>query len=415
MSGDLFRSEAVDFAARRLSGEVIVASPLSTRLLTLVALVAVAGAALFLATATYARKETVQGVLSPSQGLVRVTATNGGLVERIWVSEGQEVGAGSPLVTLRLSQDGPTGDVGAGLSEQLTDEQAASADRYAARLGLLTSERHRVSDDLKAVRAQLTQVDRQVSLQRQQAKIAAAEVERSESIAAKGYLPLREVERRRREALTAQQAVAELLATRIGLEREVVTLEGRLRAIPVEIAAVEAEARETRAVLGQRVLEAGGQTTNVLRAPTTGRVVALPIASSQTLKPGSVALLMTPRGSTMAAELYAPSRAAGLVRPGQEVRLRYAAFPQQKFGTGRGRVRSVSRTLMAPSDLSLPGITVDEPVFRILVTLERESVDAYGTVILLQPGMLVSADIVLERQTLLEWLLDPLYAVGRRA
>jgi membrane fusion protein len=28
--------------------------------------------------------------------------------------------------------------------------------------------------------------------------------------------------------------------------------------------------------------------------------------------------------------------------------------------------------------------------------------------------MLVTADVVIDRRSLLEWLLDPLYAVGRR-
>ena len=32
----------------------------------------------------------------------------------------------------------------------------------------------------------------------------------------------------------------------------------------------------------------------------------------------------------------------------------------------------------------------------------------------MQPGMLVSAEIVFDRRNLLEWLFDPIYAVGRR-
>jgi membrane fusion protein len=32
----------------------------------------------------------------------------------------------------------------------------------------------------------------------------------------------------------------------------------------------------------------------------------------------------------------------------------------------------------------------------------------------MQPGMLVSADIVFDRRSLIEWLFDPIYAVTRR-
>jgi hypothetical protein len=42
------------------------------------------------------------------------------------------------------------------------------------------------------------------------------------------------------------------------------------------------------------------------------------------------------------AEIYIPSRAIGFVKPGQEVRLLYDAFPYQRFGAYRGRVVAAS-------------------------------------------------------------------------
>jgi membrane fusion protein len=33
----------------------------------------------------------------------------------------------------------------------------------------------------------------------------------------------------------------------------------------------------------------------------------------------------------------------------------------------------------------------------------------------MQPGMLASAEIVFDRRSLLHWLFDPIYAVGRRS
>jgi membrane fusion protein len=77
-------------------------------------------------------------------------------------------------------------------------------------------------------------------------------------------------------------------------------------------------------------------------------------------------------------------------------------------------VTSVSRTVLAPSEVAIPGLEIREPVFRIRARLDRETVAAYGERLPLQPGMLVTADVVIDRRTLFEWLLDPLYAAGRR-
>jgi membrane fusion protein len=93
----------------------------------------------------------------------------------------------------------------------------------------------------------------------------------------------------------------------------------------------------------------------------------------------------------------------------------YQAFPFQKFGVGRGRVLSVSRTVLAPEEVAMPGLNLTEPVFRVRVALERMDIEAYGQSIPLQAGMTLSADIVVERRNLLEWLFDPLYAAGRRS
>jgi membrane fusion protein len=103
------------------------------------------------------------------------------------------------------------------------------------------------------------------------------------------------------------------------------------------------------------------------------------------------------------------------MRPGQEVQISLQAFPYQRFGTVPGAIRTVSTTVLAPNEVPIQGLNIQEPVYRLRVTMSREVVMAYGETIPMQPGMLVSADIVFDRRSLLEWLFDPIYAVRRRA
>ena len=48
------------------------------------------------------------------------------------------------------------------------------------------------------------------------------------------------------------------------------------------------------------------------------------------------------------------------------------------------------------------------------VTLERQTVSALGKDVALRPGMLVNADILLERRTILEWLFEPVLQLRGR-
>jgi membrane fusion protein len=102
-----------------------------------------------------------------------------------------------------------------------------------------------------------------------------------------------------------------------------------------------------------------------------------------------------------------PTRAIGFIRPGQPVRVLYDAFPYQNFGTYSGRTVKVSQTILTSTDVSVP-VTLKEPVYRVTAELDRPDIDAYGQKIPLQSGMLLKADIILEKRSLLNWLLAPL-------
>ena len=45
------------------------------------------------------------------------------------------------------------------------------------------------------------------------------------------------------------------------------------------------------------------------------------------------------------------------------------------------------------------------------MALDRPDIDAYGKRMPLQPDMLLNADIILEKRSLMSWLLDPLLSV----
>jgi membrane fusion protein len=123
---DLFRKEAITHATRRLNGEVVLATPVSFRIIAFLAVVAVVGAVLFVATASYARKETVVGWLTPDAGMVRLSARQGGVVETAHVREGDAVVVGQPVATLRLSSALTSGDA----SVAWMESRAADAGKW---------------------------------------------------------------------------------------------------------------------------------------------------------------------------------------------------------------------------------------------------------------------------------------------
>ena len=75
---------------------------------------------------------------------------------------------------------------------------------------------------------------------------------------------------------------------------------------------------------------------------------------------------------------------------------------------------SVTRTIIAPNELDAP-FQVRDPVYRVRVHVADQSVQAFGERVPLQPGMTLSANIILDRRPFLDWLLQPLRAVRARS
>ncbi|WEF25815.1 HlyD family efflux transporter periplasmic adaptor subunit [Paracoccus sp. S3-43] len=409
----LFRKQAVAYQSRSLDGEVLVSLSMRMRVLIVLATVVVCGAVIFAATASYARIETVVGWVVPEGGLIRVTAPQGGVIQTLSVSEGDEVRVGQSLAQLRLSADLEDGSAGQALQLQLSAQiEAVRAQAEAEREKLLAEEAS-LETQRAALLRELEQGRSRIETMTRHLQLVQSNAERVRTVAGRGFASTKSVEESEMSVLSAQQELSNVRSSVMSIERQISDIDAQLRSLPISIRAAEAAASASQAQLAQQGTEMATQNVYHAGATVAGRVVAVPVSRGQTVAPQSVVAVVTPEGSTLQAELYVPSRSAGFIQKGQEVQLMYQAFPYQKFGTAPGVVHSVSRTVLAPAEVAIPGLDISEPVFRVKVQMESDQIRAYGQGIQIQPGMLLTAGIVIDRRTLVEWLLDPIYAVGR--
>src|SRR5207248_10198632 len=133
----------------------------------------------------------------------------------------------------------------------------------------------------------------------------------------------------------------------------------------------------------------------------------LHVGTGQTVQPQRLQLEIVPDGSPLQAELLIPTRAAGFARVGEEVRFLYDAFPYQNFGAYTGRLTELSHTVLTKSDAAGP-LQPEEPVYKAVAVLDRPDVDANGQKLPLQAGMMLKAEVILDRRSLASWILDPL-------
>jgi membrane fusion protein len=407
----LFRQEAVDFLHQRHSwGEVVSLQPISSAILSWTLAGLVAFILVFISIAQYARKETVTGYLTPAFGTAKIFVPQQGFVKEVYVKEGQEVAEGDPLLTVVTSQITANGDdVNATVLAVLTQQRDVVERQIAAEERRTASEHDRLASTIKGVEGETAQLEDQRNIQNERLQLSESFVSTGATLIAKGALPAVELKRREQAALEQRQNLASLDQQITARRTQLTDARHTLEQLPTVAAERVRVLRGDLSWIEQRIAEVDGRRAYIIKAPTSGRVSTLQATVGQIADPKHMQLEIIPLDSTLQAQLFFPTRAFGFVRPGQQVRILYDAFPYQKFGTYRASVTKVSQTILTGNDATGP-ITLKEPAYRVTVAPERPDIDAYGLKMPLQPGMLLKADVILEQRSLMRWLLDPVFS-----
>lgn len=413
----LFRPEVFEQRRLRLHGAVILTGTAAGWMLVGLLGVTVGSAGIWLATGHYARTQLVIGRLVPDGAMTRIVPTRPGVVARLDVREGERVHLNQPLATIVIEQGSAdrADPVAAGLGaldrqNELLDRQIAlsreAQDDQAARL--LAS--------ISQARTEIASLDRQIALQQRIVASAKDSFEPLTEAVQQGYFSRLQYEGRRQQYLAAQSQLAQLEAQRAQFAGQLRHAEVDRAALPRQTASRVADLLTSQASLVQKRVELEGSRSYVITAPVAGRVSALQVTQGSTVTGQTPLMSIVADGARLEAELYAPSRAIGFARVGQDVRLMYDAFPYQRFGSFAGRITAISHTVLAPNEVDAPiQGQVREPVYRVRVALGDQAITAFGQRVPLQPGMTLAANLVLDRRTFLDWLLEPINAVRNRS
>lgn len=408
----LFRQEAIEFQQHhRQWGEVALLQPLSTKVMTWFFTTAVAIVFVFLFLGQYARKETVVGYLTPVSGTSKVFVPQQGTIKEIYVKEGQGVQTGQPLFAVETSQIAANGqDVNTTMLDTLESQRNLLTNHIAAEQERAKSEQERLTALIGGIETEISHLQAQFEIQNEQIRVSDILVSSVAGLRARGNISEPEFRQRELAALEQKQKLNSLNQQLAARHNQLTETRYSLQQLPTVMAQKIQSLRSELSTTEQRVAEINGRRAYIIRAGTVGRVSTLQATVGQFADPRRLQLEILPIDSVLQAELFVPTRAIGFVRPGQKVRVKYEAFPYQNFGTYTGQIIKVSHTILTSSDASGP-IALKEPAYRVTAALERTDVDAYGEKIPLQADMLLSADIILERRSLVRWLLDPLLSI----
>lgn len=415
MTAPLFRKEALEHRKDKLYGDVILLQPLSMTILVGVVVTICLLVLTILFWGTYARKETVHGFLLPDKGIVKTYAPQaGGTIYEIHVREGDAIKEGQALITI-LSERSMQGgsDIDTLKLHELDITLQHQQERIKGEETLLVAQTHQLQTQIKGLKKELEQIEQSLKNQQDRVKSFESRVQAFQKLLETKNVSQSDYQKIYEDFLAQKQQYQELIRTKVNRQNSLAQAESELEQLPLKSKSHINEIEKVISELRQQTAEVQGRRQLEIRAPIAGTVTALQAREGQMATNNTPLMAIIPKDAIMQAELYVPSRAIGFITPGQTVRIRYDAFPYRRFGIYEGTVEVISKHALLPSELTIP-MELKEPVYRVTVNLKQQHVMAYGKDFPLQAGMSLEADIILEKQTLFRWILDPLISLKGR-
>ena len=323
---------------------------------------------------------TAPGQVMPIQSVKIIQHVDGGRIATIDVVDGQEVKEGQVLMRLN--------DTEAGAEYQTLSAKYWALFSRVERLRALLGDR---KADFSEVPEQYKQLvaEQEFTLKTSKEQINQLESEikiLGEVSSIRGDLA-KEKLATRVQALDAQRNLSQAKAELLRYRR---TNMDDLNASSGELAQVEEQMTKLKDRLERvDIVSPVDGVVQDLKFRTVGGVIP----------PGATLMNVVPIDGKMHAEVRVQPTDIGFVKKGEDARLKLGTYDFMRYGTVQGTVTMVSSYS-----------TLDEksnPYFKVIVSIPQNYVgDKEKTI---EPGMTVQADIITDRQSVLRYLLRPIY------
>jgi membrane fusion protein len=275
-----------------------------------------------------------------------------------------------------------------------------------------------LDDRIAALDIEISHSAQEHSLTLQRVALAQKSLLRFQQMALEGFVSNVQAQTKQEELIDLQARLENQLRNTSTLQRELQSNQAERLNLDPQLRIELGQIDRAMASLQQESVENESRKSSRILAPHAGALSTLHVLEGATLHAGQTIASLLPQSQSLLAHLYAPTRTAGFIQPGQSVWMRLAAYPYQKFGLAKGTVMAVSGTPIAPQDLPhgqgtalLASAQSNEPLYRVQVQLESQQVFAYGEPYSLRPGMSLEADVVQDMRGIWEWLFEPLLAI----
>ena len=370
----------------------------------------VAAAIVFTCIKNYTKRTTIKGETTITNGLIKISANQPGIIAKIYKKEGDFVQLGEPLFEVSnlasINDKLHNGRISEIVLHSLDEQINKNKENLTELINSQKNLTEKILNKRKNIDEQIEKIAVELQLQESSVHRAEENLSRNRALVSTSFL-----------SPMALKAFEDELATqrirKISLDRQKNELQNQANLATIEISELETRVTAQRLHYSQELIKLQAESAetklkyaSTIVAPASGLLRTITANKGDSV--GSTTLgVIIPSGSEVNAQLLVPSRSIGFIEEGQKVRLRYHAFSYQKYGMFEGRISDVSLTPI--SDVDSPNsIASAETFFRVKIAIPDQVIHIENRAIPLTAGMTFDADIELGTRKIIEWIIEPL-------
>ena len=372
-----------------------------------------------------------QGKVVPQGKTKVIQHLEGGIVEEIYVNEGDTVAQGDKLLLLDLASGGTNREeLQVRLDSELANRARLQAEAEGRRLRfprtLETRQPALVEAQRQAFEARAREQKAKVDVLKDQIKQREADVKKllAEQKAAKRNHELAKERLKMSASLLAEGLTARI--EHLELEAEVEELDGKMKALVPAVPAAEAAVEETKnriaeaeegfrreareqlseteqqiARIQELITEAERQgSRSEIKSPINGIVQKMVVNTvGGVVRPGDPILEIVPTGDKLVVEAKLNPTERGFIVEGQAAMVKISTYDFVRYGGLEGAVIHVA-----------PDASTDEngaPYFRVVVQTDKTYLGNKEGLLPITPGMEATVDIHTGRKSVMDYLVKP--------
>lgn len=420
----LYRPEYFEAQKSDHQGSILIDASLNQHLFVAASVFVLMTIICFVVFTEYTRRDTLNGVVSPTGGIVKIQANDEGYAEKVLVTEGEKILAGAPLYEIKTERYDQFGQgVKKRIVTTIENQIALLNERRSKEIEKSQHQLEVIDDDLIRLSEEANILKVVVDLSEQELSLAQSLVDKQQVLVNKQFISSIELQRQRLELITLEAKVQNQRLSLQRLGREKANREEKRETLQLDLEIALQDIDRQLQQIVQNKMEYFFQTDTQIVSPINGVVASIFVKEGHSVNKGQPLLVLIPEGEEpVFVELYAPSRSIGFIQEGQDVRLRFDAFPYEKFGVQQGVISSISKSAVTAEMLPNSPLIQSQlsrthggvGLYQVRVKLDKPTITVYGEEQLFVPGMTLTADIELDTRKVYEWLLEPLYTIKGR-